>query len=72
MMAYIEIKPDPIRNPTNIRALVITPTGEGDDIEEVATLQQLRKEWLEVHTSFFGNGDRSKDSTSKTTTTSPT
>lgn len=58
MLECVEIAPD-LRNPQ-----VKRPLAEGD-IEEIATLLQLRKAVFEVHTGFFGAASGSK-STSET------
>ncbi|WP_206522105.1 MULTISPECIES: hypothetical protein [unclassified Mesorhizobium] len=53
MMECVTIKPDP-RNPAIQRPLI-----EGD-VEEIATLIQLRQEVINLHVSFFTGGGQSK------------
>jgi hypothetical protein len=60
MMECVRIKPDP-RNPAITRALM-----EGD-IEEIATLIQLRQEVINLHVGFFTSGGPS----TSTSTPSP-
>lgn len=53
MMECVSLKPDP-RNPAIQRPLM-----EGD-IEEIATLIQLRQEVINLHVGFFTKGGKSK------------
>lgn len=56
MLECIRVVPDP-SNLDFMRTLTIgTPDGDGDDIQEVMTLLQLRREIIELHISFFELG----------------
>lgn len=49
MLAQVQIIPDPVGN----RALVTRPLMAEEDIEEITTLVQLRKEIIGLHIDFF-------------------
>lgn len=51
MMRCVRFVPDP-RHANFSREMVMTESGEGDDIEEVATLLYLRSKVFELHTGF--------------------
>jgi len=54
MWSCVQIVPDP-KNPNITRPLVIRE-GEGDDIEELPTIFQLRERIFRLHTDFFFKG----------------
>jgi hypothetical protein len=54
MLTCIQVMPDP-KNPSFVRPLVMNEM-EGDDIEEIATLIELRRRWFDMHTAFFFKG----------------
>jgi len=58
-VAYSQAKPllDRMMSCVQIQLAIIRPLIE-DDIEEVSTLLELRKEVLNLHLSFFTEGDR--------------
>ena len=67
MLDCVHHMPDP-KTPEFTRPLILsTPDGEGDDVQEVLTFMRLRKEVIDLHTSFFTDG-MSRNSTSETTT----
>ena len=51
MMACVQIVPDPTKRDAMTQAPIARPMMDGD-VEEVATLAQLRAEVIEVHTGF--------------------
>lgn len=54
MWSCVQIVPDP-KNQSIVRPLVIRE-GEGDDIEELTTIFQLRERIFRLHTDFFFKG----------------
>jgi hypothetical protein len=54
MWSCVQIVPDP-KNPNIIRPLVIREA-DGDDIEELTTIFQLRERIFRLHTDFFFKG----------------
>lgn len=54
MWSCVQIVPDP-KNQSIVRLLVIRE-GEGDDIEELTTIFQLRERIFRLHTDFFFKG----------------
>lgn len=58
MWDCVQIAPDP-RNPDIVRKLVMREN-ESDDIEELATIWQIRERVFKLHTDFFFNAKPSK------------
>jgi hypothetical protein len=54
MLSCIEVIPDP-KSPNVTRPPVMNEM-EGDDIEELTTLWQIRKQIFQMHTAFFLRG----------------
>jgi hypothetical protein len=54
MWSCVQIVPDP-KNPNIVRPLVIREA-DGDDIEELPTIFQLRERIFRLHTDFFFKG----------------
>jgi len=54
MWSCVQIVPDP-KNPNIVRPLVIREA-DGDDIEELTTIFQLRERIFRLHTDFFFKG----------------
>jgi hypothetical protein len=54
MLTCVRVMPDP-KNPEFTRPLVMNEM-EGDDIEEIQTLLELRRRIFDLHTNFFFNG----------------
>jgi len=67
MLGCVSLKPDPYRNPTFTRQLVLNGD-DNDEVEEVATLMLLRKHILDLHLRFFAKGMPSNSPIDKTTT----
>jgi hypothetical protein len=76
MMRCVRFVPS-TRNQNFSRELVVTESGESDDVEEVATLLYLRSKVFELHTGFslaeiaFPAGSVSETGNPSTTQTSP-
>lgn len=54
MMDCVQIMPDP-KNPEVIRPLLLSGI-EGDDVEEILTLLEIRERVFAIHTDFFFSG----------------
>jgi hypothetical protein len=54
MWSCVQVMPDP-KNPNIIRPLVMQEL-EGDDIEEIATIWEIRERVFRLHADFFPQG----------------
>lgn len=54
MLTCVQVMPDP-KNPEFLRPLVLNEM-EGDDIEEISTLWEIRERIFRLHTDFFLKG----------------
>jgi hypothetical protein len=54
MMSCVQVMPDP-KNPMIVRPIMLNEM-EGDDIEEIGTIFQIRERIFRLHTDFFFKG----------------